>query len=587
MAASAIALLGLVGTANAAPATQPADGTSPKDAVEQFYPEPPTGTLRIHKHLGDTTGQDNNGQEQDIDRPVFSGIQFDISRVQDVDLLDGGTGWQRVLDLKEALEQGGVLPAKVTPQTRVTTDTQGEASAELPVGLYLVTEIVQEPSDIVVAKPFLVTIPYPSDDSVMSDNPYWLWNVNVYPKNYMDNHPYKEVTDPDNVQWTVGSHIPWIVTSSQMGVLRSVQGRGGKITNYHVHDKLDPHTKFVSGSVSVTPVKDSTCEGASTECYKGSGTVKFVEDEDYFVHYNPADTQGGELVVQMSAAGVTKMNDELGFSTRLEIAFKASLEEASATGEIHNTATEYTNIGGEDGKGPTPTEPPTTKPTVPPVSPPVTGPVGPGEPGEHTNEVHNFWGSVKLDKVDKDNPLQTLEGAKFSALKGTCEEYRTQSWTQVKDSGQWVKDAGLDTQEWTSASDGEVQIDALYVGRVNTYDGSKYCTSEDGCKYNSYEEAYARMTRSYCLVEVHAPAGYLLPKWPKNTFDVTVEPGQGNGEFNYLKVTNQKTGGPDLPITGAAMTVALIIIGSVLFVAATTMIVISRRRNRETEEAQA
>lgn len=576
VAATAALTLGLF---SAAHAVEPDSGTGPWDA-----PADATGTLRIHKHLGESTGQANDGTAIDVDRPKLVGIPFEICPVPGVDLRDGA-GWTQVLEWNTELDQTGVFPGTTGECALETTNDDGLIEVQKDMGLYLVREVVQQGSDLAGSKPFLVTLPYPSDDST-PENPNWLWTVDVYPKNYMDNHPFKEIIDPEDIQWTVGAKIPWVFTSSQMGVLQSVEGRGGKIVNFHMRDQLDSYTTDVPGTVQITPVKDKTCEGATALCYKGVDKVSFVEGTDYFVHYTPAGAPGGELVVQMSAAGVKKMNDDLGISVRLAVSFKTQVVKAPGTHEIINIADEYTNVGSQTRAGsPDSVAAPTTKPATPPESPEITGPVGPGNPGEHTNEVHNFWASVVIDKVDKDEPSKGIDGARFQVLSGACKDHRSKTWNEIQSDGAWVKDEDLSPAEWVSANGGKVNIDALYVGRANSYEDSQYCVEGDGCKYNSFDEAFDRLQRAYCVVEMKAGPGYLLPKWPHNTYDLTVEAGEGRGGLNYLTITNQQASGPTLPVTGPAWTIAMIIGGAALLGAGFWFVRASRRR--ESESAQA
>lgn len=629
-AAGAVALIGLAGAANAVPG----DPNDPDAPWSEGNAER-KGSLTIHKLLGDNSNQSNNGTVQDVDRAPVAGVQFTVCQVLTdgagnlVDLSgnqgtdnDAVAGWDYVAELDGKVQNDDFVP--VAPQLSTTcfterTDKTGEVKFEdLPMGLYYVTETDHPENIISDVHPFLVTIPYPSKSTVDGkEKTTWLWDVNVYPKNQSEETElYKEIQAPAS-GWSLGSINEWTVTSSTMSSLKE-QNRGKNLTNYLMVDPLDPALQYQVGSMKVQAVKDAKCgddnpyaNEAAEYCPVVVGN-SFEPGVDYIVYVVRGTTpENDNVYVEMTKAGIDKMN-KLDLDARLEFSFETELVSfpsngANGGGALYNTAYEYPDYGlvtdPTDPEKPTtpPTEPPTEPPTDPtdpekpvtPPTPPVTPPgppTPPTEPPGETNTVGYYWGKIEITKVNKDDLTEMLPGAEFQALKGSCDEYtklpgaEDDAWVKAKD-----EDGKLGIWTGVSTDTGKIELEGLYVGKINTHIGNGgdryYTAGEDGDTYETFEAAYNSLNTPYCLVETKAPDGYVLPAWSANGTTVKVFPGDGSGihnqEVNHPEIKNGKAEGPQLPLTGAAGTALLVIGGLTLVGLAGAGVVAQRRRAAE------
>lgn len=472
--AFALALACAMGTATSAWAEQGVDGTPPGNAAEGT-----TGTLVIHKHVGTTTQDPNNGTEQDIDRAVIADVEFTICLVEGVDLTTEA-GWDAAADLD---------PADATcadgTTTSDTTDASGEVSFDgLAIGLYKVVE--SDAPDIVTdrAADFLVSIPYPSVGGTPAAT-NWLWTVHVYPKNGIDSDNEKTVSDPATNG--LGSSVPFQISTRLLGSF----GDGAPLTAYNVTDVLDPRLTYDTGSAIVKMVSPA---GAATTLTAGN---------EYTL--TAPSGSGGDLVVTFD---VDYVND-LPVGSYFTVDFTATVT-SIGDGTIKNTATEYINDQDE---------------------------------GYDTNEVSTDWGDARLLKYHQGDLQKPLVGAEF-------EVYNPGDDGCVAPLGSQVTVDGEST--FVSDGDGEVYIAGLYVGKDGETD-----------------------SRTYCVVETVAPAGYTLVSTP---IAITVTPGGlAEGEYSY-EVPNPPKDGPDLPLTGANGTWAMTIGGLLLVGGGTAAIVLSRRR---------
>lgn len=176
---AAMAMPGLSLPADAAP-TLPAAPVADPALIDHTA----TGSLQIHKFLGDSVDRPNDGTEIDMpaDAVALPGVVFTASRVTDVDLTTN-EGWQQATKYQRNLEEARAHLGET--HTSAPTDEQGRTSIEgLPLGLYLVREVSVSDGggdDLTVprAKDFLVTVPMTDPASRTS----WMYDIHVYPKN--------------------------------------------------------------------------------------------------------------------------------------------------------------------------------------------------------------------------------------------------------------------------------------------------------------------------------------------------------------------------------------------------------------------
>lgn len=163
-----------------------------------------TGSIIIHKHVEDDASTDGNPAGDPLE-----GVTFRVTEV----LLDGASvplataeGWAAIEDLDVADVPNDDFTLGTSQD--VTTDEDGIATATGGVGLYLVEEIGSGDNLITApAAPFLVTIPYPTDDG-------WEYNVDVYPKNVLGEvSPTKTVGTPDEpADVEPGAIVPFTIS---------------------------------------------------------------------------------------------------------------------------------------------------------------------------------------------------------------------------------------------------------------------------------------------------------------------------------------------------------------------------------------
>lgn len=137
-----------------------------------------TGSLTIHKHVQD---EQYSTPGSPAGKPL-AGIEFTVTEVtHEGEPLDLSTaeGWE----LAEAVIEGDApaLPEgfSLGEYDVVTTDSDGAVTlADLPLGLYLITETGFGDNDVVdPAAPFWVSVPMPDADGG------WIYDVVAYPKN--------------------------------------------------------------------------------------------------------------------------------------------------------------------------------------------------------------------------------------------------------------------------------------------------------------------------------------------------------------------------------------------------------------------
>lgn len=154
-----------------------------------------------------------------------------------------------------------------------------------------------------------------------------------------------------------------------------------------------------------------------------------------------------------------------------------------------------------------------------------------------------YFGDYKFKKVDADNPGKELSGAEFGLYQ--CNGDQT--------TGDPIVTA-------VSGEDGVVSFTGIYLG---TFD-----------KGTAADQA----TKEFCLKETKAPAGYVLPD---TVTKVTIKAGKVTTPTEKLTtVTNTPQDGPDLPLTGAAGTALLTVLGLGLVGAGVALYAVNSRSRK-------
>ena len=210
--ALAVGVMGLAGASLSANATE-------VTGVGNIDPNTDT-TLTINKFdgkegkAGDGTKQDTSGFGNALAGVTFK-VQQVVSKNGQTINLDTPEGWDLIKDVQApdvtsapyALQDVASLP-----DSSVTTGANGTVTADLPHGLYYVTETGHGDNNIVSeTAPFLVTLPLPQTKG------NWLYDVNVYPKNQVLAAPVKTINKTedqtgvkvgDTVEYTIKQTVP-------------------------------------------------------------------------------------------------------------------------------------------------------------------------------------------------------------------------------------------------------------------------------------------------------------------------------------------------------------------------------------------
>ena len=232
--------------------------------------------LTLHKCVQPSTpGAPANGKEQTgIGCTPIDGVTFTLYKVDDIDLTTPG-GWEAAKGLT-APETGTIVGGHTSTEISAITTTGGGIAnwQGLDLGLYLVIETNTGSPDTKVvlgSKPFLVTLPYYTDDN------QWNYDVHVYPKNSVagiektvDDSVAQAKYNGDDVKWTITTDIP-------------LSGQGTEITSYVITDTLPAGLTLDDTQIELR-VKDG---------------IGFVNNDDY--------SCTGNLTCTFTPDGITKL----------------------------------------------------------------------------------------------------------------------------------------------------------------------------------------------------------------------------------------------------------------------------------------
>lgn len=167
-----------------------------------------------------------------------------------------------------------------------------------------------------------------------------------------------------------------------------------------------------------------------------------------------------------------------------------------------------------------------------------------------TDEVKTYLGKVRVTKVDASDQ-SPLAGAKFSIYRAplgegaSCASVDYEQDTPVSVGG---------TTEWITGQEGKIEIDGLHVTDVENHKDL--------------------INKAYCLYEVEAPAGFVLPEGENRYREFKLESAVARegtdigAEIIYeTEVENVRQSGPNLPNTGGVGVGILALMGAAIFVA--------------------
>ena len=241
-------------------------------------------TLTLHKCVQpENAGAPANGKEQaGTGCNPIDGVKFTLYKVDGIDLTTPG-GWEATKGLT-APESGTTVGSHTSTEiSEMTTSSGGLARWQnLDLGLYLVVETDTGSPDTKVvlgSKPFLVTLPYHTDDN------QWNYDVHVYPKNsvagiekIVDESIEQAGYNGNGVKWTITTDIPH-------------SGQGTEITSYVITDTLPAGL---------------TLDNDKTDLRLNDGTV-FANNVDYSCTGNLTCTFTSDGIAKLKANGGKKV----------------------------------------------------------------------------------------------------------------------------------------------------------------------------------------------------------------------------------------------------------------------------------------
>lgn len=289
-AVSALSVLGMAGTAQATDHVGNIDSSK-------------SGSIVIHKFDGAEATDGGNGSvladTSGMGKPL-AGAGFTVKQVtakggQAIDLTTPDS-WDAISGLQASAvtESGYTLVDKGTK----TTDANGLATfGGLPLGLYLVTESSAPANATSTTAPFLVTLP------LSQNNGKWLYDVNVYPKNSVnDTTPTKTVANP--AAPVLGSTVDWTITAP---VPRANHG----YNSFVISDKLDKRLEFQSASLagftSGTDYTVSNSDGTVKISFTAAGLQKLKAGNDVVATITTKVTSQGDGTIENTA--LVNVND--------------------------------------------------------------------------------------------------------------------------------------------------------------------------------------------------------------------------------------------------------------------------------------
>lgn len=526
MAVAGAIVLGLIGLGSVANATDPHFGNIDPDA---------TGSITVHKHeTGSQTPDGTPDGKTAVNGTPVADVTFTFFQLVNLDMTSqaGWEGWDSFTVPADACGDGN-SPNLTLPngdsgvfilRGDEVTKADGTATMDnLPVAVYLVCETDSPASVIHKAAPTLVTIPFPNTSAEAANGDgTWLYDVHVYPKNTVVQAPDKGFTlNASGIK--TGAQVEFPVTVK----VPSLASR--------------PAEQYFSYFVISDPLETALSDGAvkSVTITPAGGSETEVPAENY-------DTTSGQTPsVVFNEAGLTYLKGQP--NATITVTFTATVNEVPASGTIANTGYFYVDTRTVPGTPDTPDE----DKKVP------------------TNEVISGWGDVKVSKVDADNGTTGLKGAKFRVY-ASSDPFADTCTTATK-TGTPIAVDGV--TEFESDASGMVNIKGLFVD------------SKIGPTYNVGDPkpttALDHTTRCYVLEEITAPVGFVLPSGGQELTAVKITAGQTAGTDVTIK--NSKQGVPELPLTGAAGQVLMMIGGVSLVLLAGGSALVARSRRRRAE----
>lgn len=557
-------------------------------------------SLSIHKYQGPATSTRSDGSDQSTavkDKKPVKGVEFTLYKVQkdgkDIDLAKPD-GWKQITSITDKAKTPSDLVktgnddtnqshvfsiaeigkgttnsqglVKFT-KTASTADDSGEVSVStLGMSLYVVKEtntdgaIIDGKHVTVTGRvdPFFVTLPLAN-----STTKTWIYDVHVYPKNDTTNLlPTKTASDisrmdvvADSSNKKDGTRITWKVA---IPLPAPAEGKAYKAIGFS--DKMSKDLTFDEVK-NVRLVKYNVDSG---EAIQGKDSSKDLTANTQYTVTDPSDSNGKVLKVELSASGLAEAYTFYSAAKDAKQIVKLEADVVTKVGKdvknvknIANTWADNNKTGNKDN------------PCNPDSDTPGTG-------CDTAPSDTSYYGTLKVIKEDNDNQKH-LNGAKFDVYEITDGKKKSDVKSVTKN-GETYNFAGTNNAAITSKKVGS-SLETKKVGNDNGVDSVKLFVRKDSDKNTT--------SKTYCIVETEAPAGYDAITTP-TCYDLVEDSATTATTANVNTVKDAKSTPMGkilsaLPMTGARGLVLLTAFG-IVGLGGTLFYIITRRR-KEQEEA--
>lgn len=345
------------------------------------------------------------------------------------------------------------------------TDETGTATvANLPLGLYLVSEYNYPAETTGITEPFFVSLPMTDVDE--AGNASWIYDVNVYPKNQLETPTIDKVIVGNDGNETKELDVQ-TDDSAKFRIRADVPNYVGKLRTYRIEDTLSTGLTYDTDSYVVYGVDR-----------KNQTRRRLTNGNEYYFTLD-----GQKLIWTFNNANISKADTKIHLYDAMEIEYTATLNKLAVVGEENGNDVSmiYSSTANQATQD---------DPTVI-VKPGIT-------PGIFTYAVNLY----KYGDSDQSNPLkdvvfelQDADGNPLSVseqTEGTVGEY-------------YIHKSGTDTI--TTGADGHIYIKGLesgtyYLKEVNTNQGFHLLKKKIEIKIESNENTYSESaTGTYALAE--------------------------------------------------------------------------------------
>lgn len=555
-------------------------------------------SLSIHKYQGPATSTRSDGSDQSTavkDKKPVKGVEFTLYKVQkdgkDIDLAKPD-GWKQITSITDKAKTPSDLVktgkddkdtkhvftisevgkgttnsnglVKFTKTANTAADSGEVSVSTLGMSLYVVKEtntdgaIIDGKHVTVTGRvdPFFVTLPLAN-----STTKTWIYDVHVYPKNDTTNLlPTKTASDISRMDVVAdkdtntkdGTRITW-----KVAIPLPAPAEGKAYNAIGFSDKMSKDLTFDEVK-NVKLVKYSSETGAAVE---GTDNTKPLTENTHYTVTNPSTDR--VLKVELNASGLSEAYTFYSAAKGAKQIVKLEADVVTKVGKdvknvknIANTWADNNKTGNKDN------------PCNPDSDTPGTG-------CDTAPSDTSYYGTLKVIKEDNDNSKR-LNGAKFDVYEITDGKKKSdvKSVTKNGETYNFAGDNGAIASKKVASS-----LETKKVDKDNGVDSVKLFVRKESDKNTT--------SKTYCIVETEAPAGYDAITTP-TCYDLVEDNAQTATKANVNTVKDVKSTPMSkiltaLPMTGARGLVLLTAFG-IVGLGGTLFYIITRRR-KEQEEA--